>query len=69
MTGKAVVELILSLGGQKVRQRGSHVQVRCGSCQTTVPVHAGEDLGKRLLRAIERDLEPALGAGWLRRRR
>ncbi|MGH2675101.1 MAG: type II toxin-antitoxin system HicA family toxin [Actinomycetota bacterium] len=25
----------------RVRQRGSHVRVRCGRCQTTVPVHRG----------------------------
>ncbi len=30
---------------------------------TTVPVHAGEDIGPGLLRRIERDLEPCLGKG------
>ena len=34
---------------------------------TTVPVHAGEDIGPGLLRRIERDLEPCLGKGWLKR--
>jgi predicted RNase H-like HicB family nuclease len=28
---------------------------------TTVPVHAGEDIGPGLVRRIERDLEPCLG--------
>jgi predicted RNA binding protein YcfA (HicA-like mRNA interferase family) len=42
------------------------VQVRCGACRTTVPVHRGEDLPPGTLRAIERDLEPCLGKGWLR---
>lgn len=32
------------------------------------PVHASEDLGAGLVPAIERDLEPCLGKGWLRRR-
>jgi predicted RNA binding protein YcfA (HicA-like mRNA interferase family) len=32
---------------------------------TTVPQHAG-DIPAGTLRAIERDLEPALGRGWLR---
>jgi predicted RNA binding protein YcfA (HicA-like mRNA interferase family) len=41
--------------------------MKCGACQTTVPVHAGEDLGKGLLRAIERDLEPCLGKDWLKK--
>jgi predicted RNA binding protein YcfA (HicA-like mRNA interferase family) len=54
------------LGCTQVRQRGSHVRVRCGRCLTTVPVHAGEDLRTGTLRAIERDLEPCLGKGWLR---
>jgi predicted RNase H-like HicB family nuclease len=34
---------------------------------TTVPVHAGEDIGPGLLRCIERDLEPCLGKGWLKK--
>ena len=49
-----------------VRQRGSHVRVRCNDCETTVPVHAGEDLPPGTLRAIERDLDPYLGRMWLR---
>jgi predicted RNA binding protein YcfA (HicA-like mRNA interferase family) len=34
---------------------------------TTVPVHAGEDIGPGLLRHIERDLEPCLGKGWFKK--
>jgi predicted RNA binding protein YcfA (HicA-like mRNA interferase family) len=30
-----------------------------------VPVHGGEDLAPGTLRAIERQLEPCLGKGWL----
>ncbi len=51
----------------QVRQKGSHVRVQCGKCSTTIPVHAREDLGPGLLRAIERDLEPCLGKGWMKR--
>jgi HicA toxin of bacterial toxin-antitoxin, len=50
-----------------VRQRGSHLRIECGKCVTTVPVHAGEDIGPGLLRRIERDLEPCLGKGWLKK--
>jgi predicted RNA binding protein YcfA (HicA-like mRNA interferase family) len=62
------------LGGVVVRQVGSHrryvvaftndagVQVKVA---TTVPQHAG-DFPTWTLRAIERDLEAALGKGWLR---
>lgn len=67
MKAAALLKFLFSLGCEKVRQKGSHVRVRCGKCLTTVPVHAGEELGAGLLRAIERDLEPCLGKGWLRR--
>jgi predicted RNA binding protein YcfA (HicA-like mRNA interferase family) len=66
MTGKDVLRLLLKLGGDVVRQKGSHARIRCGKCVTTVPLHSGEDLGAGLLRAIERDLEPCLGKGWLK---
>jgi len=52
-------------GCVEVRQSGSHLIVRCGTCQTVVPVHGG-DLPKGLLRAIDRDLAPCLGEEWLR---
>lgn len=57
-----------------VRQVGSHrryvVAFTDGTgaeakVATTVPQHAG-DLPVSTLRAIERDLEAALGKGWLR---
>lgn len=66
MTGSEAVKAIKARGGIVVRQRGSHVRMRAGKCFTTVPVHAGRDLPPGTLRAIERDLEPCLGKGWLR---
>jgi predicted RNA binding protein YcfA (HicA-like mRNA interferase family) len=51
-------------GGEVVRQSGSHVIVRAGTCQTVVPKHGG-DIPAGTLRAIERDLEECLGKGWL----
>jgi predicted RNA binding protein YcfA (HicA-like mRNA interferase family) len=62
------------LGGVMVRQVGSHrryvvvftndsgVEARAA---TIVPQHSG-DIPAGTLRAIERDLEAALGKGWLR---
>jgi len=38
----------------ETRQKGSHIRVECGRCMT-------------LLRRIERDLEPCLGKGWLKK--
>ena len=68
MKGKEVLRVMLKLGCTKARQRGSHVRMvcPCGRHQTVIPVHAGEDLGPGLLRAIERDFELCLGKGWLR---
>jgi predicted RNA binding protein YcfA (HicA-like mRNA interferase family) len=67
MKAKELLRLLKRLGCVEVRQKGSHVRVRCGVCFTTVPVHAGEDLGPGLLRSIERSLEPCLGKGWLKK--
>ncbi|MHB1613971.1 MAG: type II toxin-antitoxin system HicA family toxin [Actinomycetes bacterium] len=61
------MRIIERLGCARVRQRGSHVIVRCsGGCQTVVPVHAGQDISSGTLRSIERALEPCLGKGWLK---
>jgi predicted RNA binding protein YcfA (HicA-like mRNA interferase family) len=65
LTGNNLLKLLRKKGCVELRQKGSHVMVKCGKCQTIVPIHAGEDLGPGLLRAIERDLEPCLGEGWL----
>jgi predicted RNA binding protein YcfA (HicA-like mRNA interferase family) len=62
-----VKHLVRDHGCEKLRQRGSHVRVRCGQCFTTVPVHAGEDLGPGLLAQIRRDLDHCLGKGWMER--
>ncbi len=56
-------------GGVNAAQRGSHrkytVTVEGRTARTTVPQHTG-DIPKGTLAAIERDLEPVLGKGWLR---
>jgi predicted RNA binding protein YcfA (HicA-like mRNA interferase family) len=67
MKAKELRRLLRSKGCAEIRQQGSHLRVECGSCVTTIPVHSGEDLGPGLLRSIERDLEPCLGKGWLRK--
>ena len=61
-----VIRATERLGGERIRQKGSHVRMRVGKCFTTVPVHT-RDLPKCLLRGIERDVEPCLGKGWLRK--
>ena len=62
------------LGGLMARQVGSHRRYVItytdaagyeAKAATTVPQHQG-DIPRGTLRAIERDLEPAFGRGWLR---
>jgi predicted RNA binding protein YcfA (HicA-like mRNA interferase family) len=62
------------LGGVMARQVGSHRRYMVTytssagervTVVTTVAQHAG-DIPAGTLRAIERDLEPAFGKGWLR---
>jgi predicted RNA binding protein YcfA (HicA-like mRNA interferase family) len=59
-----------------LRQRGSHRQYEARTtladgtevtARTTVAQHAG-DVRPGTLRAIERDLEPVFGKGWLKGR-
>jgi len=65
MTGRRLLRALERMGCEILRQRGSHVRVRCDGCQTTVPVHVGQDLPSGIRRAIERDLEPCLGRKWM----
>lgn len=67
MTGQELLKkLTRRFGCSVVRQAGSHVRVRCGTCSTTVPVHANESLARGTLGQIQRDLERCLGERWLR---
>lgn len=67
MTGREILRLVEKLGCERLRQRGSHVIVRCpGGCQTVIPIHRGQDLPTGTLRSIERTLASCLGEGWLR---
>ena len=69
MKAKELRRLLRQHGCLEVRQAGSHIRVECAQsrCRTTIPVHAGEDLGKGLLAQIERDLAGCLGSHWLRK--
>jgi predicted RNA binding protein YcfA (HicA-like mRNA interferase family) len=76
MTPREVIRIIERNGAVLLRQRGSHRQyeVRTKSAdgielvsRTTVAQHPG-DIRPGTLRAIERDLEPVFGKGWLRKK-
>ena len=54
---REVNKILLNLGFEKVRQRGSHKQYRHPDGRsTTVPHHAGRDISPILLRQIARDI-------------
>ena len=56
LKGSEVVRALEKLGFQVARQRGSHVRLKHPDGRVvTVPVHAGEDLDRGLLKKILRD--------------
>ena len=56
LTGKQLVQILISRGFEFRRVRGSHHRLRHPDGRvTTVPVHAGETIGPGLLRQILRD--------------
>ena len=52
--GKKVIKILKKSGWTIVSQTGSHVKLEKGTMVTIVPVHAGKDLGKGLIKAIEK---------------
>ena len=55
---KNIVSILHHLGFQFVRQRGSHAYYRHPDGRSTVvPMHAGEDIGKGLLREILKSID------------
>ena len=58
LKGREVIQALEEAGFRIVRQRGSHVRMTHPDGQVvTVPVHAGRDIGRGLLRKILRDAE------------
>jgi len=58
VTFREMDKVLLSLGFQPVRQRGSHVFYRHSDGRTTtVPNHPGCDLARPLVREILREIE------------
>ena len=66
MTAREVVKALKARGAALVRQSGSHARYvsACGKCATTVPMHKG-DIKRGTLGAIESDMAPCYGKGWL----
>jgi predicted RNA binding protein YcfA (HicA-like mRNA interferase family) len=54
---RVVIAILVGLGFEEVRQRGSHRQFRHPDGRaTTVPDHGGRDIAPSLLRLIARDV-------------
>ncbi len=66
MKARKLLQILKAQGCIKVRQKGSHIRVRCKHCLSTVPNHNAEDLKFGTLKQIQKDLEPCLGRGWLK---
>lgn len=58
LSGQEVVRALERAGFAIVRQRGSHARLRHPDGRVvTVPLHAGQDVGRGLLRKILRDAD------------
>lgn len=58
LRASTVIRALEKVGFQVVRQRGSHVRMKHEDGRVvTIPVHAGKDIGRGLLRKILRDAE------------
>jgi predicted RNA binding protein YcfA (HicA-like mRNA interferase family) len=58
VTGNEVIHALEKVGFQAVRQKGSHVRMQHEDGRVvTIPVHAGKNVGRGLLRKILRDAE------------
>jgi predicted RNA binding protein YcfA (HicA-like mRNA interferase family) len=53
VTSRKVISALETIGFYKVRQRGSHVQLKRGNLLVTIPVHSG-DINPGTLKSILR---------------
>lgn len=57
LKARDVAAVLVKIGFEEVRQRGSHRQYRHADGRgTTVPFHSGRDISSTLLRKIARDI-------------
>lgn len=58
LTGRKLIKILLKMGFNKIRQKGSHVFLRHSDGRTTVvPNHTGEKIDRSLLnKIIKKDL-------------
>ncbi len=66
MKARELLKVLREAGCATSEGNGAHIKIQCGKCRSVVSFHAGHDIAKGTLRAIERQLEPCLGKGWLK---
>ena len=52
--GLLSVQRLTKLGWVRISQKGSHVKLKKGRVTVIVPVHSNQDLGRGLIRSIEK---------------
>ena len=58
LTAKELIKILNKFGFQAIRQKGSHVYLKHGDGRcTVVPLHAGKEIGKGLLKRIPNETE------------
>jgi len=58
LKGQQLIRALERAGFEALRQRGSHLRMRHPNGRVvTIPLHAGQDIGRGLLRKILRDAE------------
>lgn len=54
LSGKKIIQILHKRGWEVESQRGSHVKLIKGNKMTVVPLHGNRDLGRGLIKAIEK---------------
>ena len=58
LSSDKIIKVLLNLGFEKKRQKGSHAFFKHPDGRiTTVPLHSGEEVGRGLLRKIINDIK------------
>ena len=65
MKGKEVLRRLKAAGCVELRQKGGHVRVRCGDCETTVSMHS-QEIPKGTMRAIIKQVRDCIGEEWVK---
>lgn len=60
MSARDVRKALKKKGCEELRQNGSHLQMKCQACQTTIPMHGG-DIKKGTLHSIKKSVHTCVG--------